>query len=94
MRTFELSRTAVEGGVTEGKEAVAYNKPTEVTLEGVEFSDGKVAVRWLTDRRSTVVWDSFQDFYDIHIGTHPDYGTEIVWTPPQEESRLGKERTE
>lgn len=79
MRIFTMYRRAVEGGVTEGKEAVAYNRPDQPTLEGVEFSDGKVVVRWLTGKRSVVVWDSFDDFYAIHVGTHPDYGTEFVW---------------
>ena len=79
MRRFTMYRRFVEGGVTPDKDVVAYNKPDEPTLEGVLFSDGKVAVRWLTARRSTVVWDSFGDFWDIHVGIHPDYGTEFVW---------------
>lgn len=85
MRTFEMYRTAVAGGETPGKEAVAYNQPDEITLEGVVFQDGKVAVRWLTAKRSVVVWDSFEDFYDIHIGTHPDYGTLVKWADGTEE---------
>jgi hypothetical protein len=85
MRTFTLYRTAVAGGVTEGKDAVAYNQPDEVTLEGVIFSDGKTAVRWLTAKRSVVVWDSFEDFAAIHIGTHSDYGTLIRWGDGSEE---------
>lgn len=80
MRTFTLYRTAVEGGVTEGKETVAYNRPDEPTLEGVVFSDGETVVRWLTASRSTAVWKSFGDFYAIHVGTHPDYGTKIIWS--------------
>lgn len=80
-----MYRTAVVGGETPGKEAVAYNKPDEITLEGVVFRDGKIAVRWLTAKRSTVVWDDWDDFFAIHIGTHPDYGTLIRWDDGSED---------
>lgn len=78
MRCFTVYRRAVQPG-TERWEEVAYNAPSEPQVQGVVFDDGKVACRWLTAKRSTVVWDSFEDFAAIHIGTHPDYGTEVVW---------------
>jgi hypothetical protein len=53
------------------------NDPDEPQFEGVVFSDGRVAVRWLTAKRSVSVWDSFDDLFAIH--GHPEYGTEIVW---------------
>ena len=53
------------------------NPPEEVQFEGVVFSDGKVAVRWLTARRSVAVWDSLEDMLAIH--GHPEYGSELVW---------------
>lgn len=53
------------------------NAPDEVQLEGVEFSDGTVVVRWLTEYRSHSVWASFEDFERIH--GHPEYGTVVIW---------------
>lgn len=45
--------------------------------EGVVFSDGTVAVRWLTQYRSHSVWANWTDFYHVH--GHPEYGTRIEW---------------
>jgi len=53
------------------------NPPHEVQLEGVVFSDGTCAIRWLTETRSHSIWASFEDFLKIH--GHPEYGTEILW---------------
>ena len=53
------------------------NAPDEVQFEGVVFSDGKCAVRWLTDFRSISVWDSYADLEKVH--GHPEYGTRIEW---------------
>lgn len=78
MRLFTVYRRAVQPG-TERWDAVAYNQPEDAQVQGVVFDDGKLACRWLTVHRSTVVWDSYADFHAIHIGTHPDYGTEVVW---------------
>jgi hypothetical protein len=54
--------------------------------EGVVFTDGSVAIRWLTACRSTSVWASLHDLLTIH--GHPEYGTEIIWhdhsEPPAE----------
>jgi hypothetical protein len=53
------------------------NADAEPQFEGVVWTDGTVAVRWLTACRSTSVWGSVQDMLDIH--GHPEYGTEIKW---------------
>lgn len=45
--------------------------------EGVVFSDGTVAVRWLTEHRSVSVWQNFAEFEAVH--GHPEYGTRIEW---------------
>jgi hypothetical protein len=58
----------------------AANPPDQVQFEGVVFSDGTCAVRWLTDYRSTSVWGSFADLERIH--GHPEYGTVIEWLDP------------
>lgn len=59
------------------------NPPTEAQFEGAVFSDGKVALRWLTNCRSVSIWDSFEDAMAIH--GYPEYGTEIHWycVPPE-----------
>lgn len=41
------------------------------------FSDGRVAVRWLTVKRSVSVWDCYEDMDAIH--GYPEYGTKVVW---------------
>ena len=68
--------------------ALQKNADHEPQFEGVIFTDGSVAIRWLTACKSTSVWASLQDMLNIH--GHPEYGTEIFWhdhvpfNPPQE----------
>ena len=61
------------------QEKGAANAPDEPQYEGVVFTDGRVAVRWLTQYKSCSIWDSWEDFYQIH--GHPEYGTVIKWLP-------------
>lgn len=57
MRTFVLERTEDVSGVS-GVGTVA---------EGIEFSDGRVALRWIVgEHRSTVSWDSIESVEKIH----------------------------
>jgi len=60
----------LEKGISNGDQ----NKPD---YEGVIFSDGTVAIRWLTDFRSHSVWNSWKGFYQVH--GHPEYGTKILF---------------
>lgn len=53
------------------------NAGTEPDYEGVIFSDGTVAVRWLTAFRSHSVWADWKNFYEVH--GHPEYGTVITF---------------
>lgn len=53
------------------------NPEGEAQYEGVIFSDGSVALRWLTACKSTSVWASLYDMLQIH--GHPEYGTVIEW---------------
>jgi hypothetical protein len=80
MRTFTVYRRNIPEETHDKGQA---NPPSEPQFEGVVFSDGKVAVRWLTGHRSVSVWDSLDDLIAIH--GHPEYGTEIVWHQPTEE---------
>jgi hypothetical protein len=54
------------------------NAPDAPQYQGVQFHDGTVVVRWLTQFRSTSVWPDFDEFEAVH--GHPDYGTRIEWT--------------
>jgi hypothetical protein len=67
MHTFHLQREHDVSGIS-GTGRVA---------EGVEFSDGTVAIRWMArEHQSTVVWSSIADVEAIH-----GHGgvTKIVW---------------
>lgn len=74
MRRFTMYR---RGPMPETHKPNTYNAPAEPQFEGVVFSDGRVALRWLTEHRSTVAWDSFEDMMEVH--GHPEYGSELVW---------------
>ena len=74
MRTFVGVRPNppaeyIEKGITNAGDAPDY--------EGVVFSDGTVAIRWLTEYQSTSVWKSYEDFFQVH--GHMEYGTKIVF---------------
>jgi hypothetical protein len=55
-RRFDLIRQEDPSGVS-GVGRVA---------EGVQFTDGKVVLRWLSGAASTVVWDRLEDAITIH----------------------------
>lgn len=57
-------------------EDVSGASGTGVVVEGVEFSDGSVAIRWLGERPSTVMWENVTDAIAIH-----GHGgkTRLVW---------------
>ncbi len=54
------------------------NLPQEPQFQGVVFDDGTVAVRWLTQFRSTSFWPSIEEFEAVH--GHADYETVIEFT--------------
>ena len=67
MRRFKLQRNEDATGVS----------GIGVVAEGVQFTDGKVAIRWVTGKhRSTVVWESIDAVEAIH-----GHGgmTQIMW---------------
>lgn len=81
MRRFKVYRPNPPEHYREGGFA---NAPDEVQFEGVEFSDGTVAVRWMTERRSTSLWTSLEDLMAVH--GHPEYGTLVDWLDEPSES--------
>ena len=74
MKRFQMFRRNVPDAT---HNADQKNAPDEVQFEGVVFSDGRVAIRWLTACRSTACWDNFEDMLRIH--GHPEYGSVLVW---------------
>ena len=74
MRIFTMYRKDVPD---ETHNSDQKNAPDEPQFQGVIFSDGRVAVRWLTAKRSVSVWDCMDDLLAIH--GHPEYGSFLVW---------------
>ena len=79
LRTFSLVRGRDGSGVS----------GTGRVLDGVVFHNGKVAVCWRTDvdgarhgASSVGLYDSYSDFEFIHIGSHPENGSQVVWHNP------------
>lgn len=79
MRTFIVYRTQARKVVNEIEKS-NYNDPDKPQFEGIVFHDGRVAIRWHTETRSTSLWDSMEDLKKVHIYAHPDYGTRIEWS--------------
>lgn len=66
MKRFQLMRHVDHSG----------SSGTGVVAEGVEFTDGVCVMRWLTQHRSTCVYECLADLITIH-GHHGD--TEVQW---------------
>lgn len=73
-RTFTMYR---RGDLSATHDANQANPADEPQFEGVVFSDGRCALRWLTPKASVSVWDSLDDALAIH--GHPEYDSELVW---------------
>lgn len=74
MKLFTMYRRAVPTLTHDENQRNAADEPQ---FQGVVFDDGRVAVRWLTAKRSVSVWDNMEDMLAIH--GHPEYGSELVW---------------
>jgi hypothetical protein len=70
-RAFSMVRGADESGVS----------GTGKVLEGAVFSDDTTVVRWLTKDMpsSTAIYPSYKAFTRIHIDSHPNNKTRVVW---------------
>ncbi len=66
IRTFLLRRTEDESGIS----------GTGNVAEGVEFSNGKCVLCWITQYRSMAVYDSIRELESIH---GHDGKTQVVW---------------
>lgn len=56
LRRFLLDRT----------EDVHMNSGTGLVCEGVQFTDGSIAMRWLSDTPSTSIYSSIDDVESLH----------------------------
>jgi len=68
MRRFELRRHAAPTGVS----------GTGTVAEGVEFSDGRVALAWMGGWPTSIVWHERGMASVMHVHGHGD-ATEVVW---------------
>lgn len=66
VRLFELHRDRDETGVS----------GTGVVVEGVEFTDGTIALRWCSDTASTGIYAGIDDAMTIH---GHNGATRLVW---------------
>lgn len=66
MRKFNLVRTEDISGVS----------GTGIVAEGVQFTDGTIALRWLSKHKSTAIYDCIADVQAIH---GHEGRTRIVW---------------
>jgi hypothetical protein len=69
VQIFEMIRHNDDSGIS----------GTGVVAEGCVFSTGKTIVQWLGATPCIHAWDSFAAFKKIHIDSHPDNNTELVW---------------
>lgn len=53
------------------------NPVDQIQFEGIQFTNGKVAVCWRTETSSISIWDSLDDLMKIH--GHPEYETVFKW---------------
>ncbi len=56
MRRFQLHRDADETGIS----------GTGVVAEGIQFTDGVCALRWMSEYRSTAIYRSIENVIAIH----------------------------
>lgn len=54
-------------------------------IDGVVFDDETVVIRWRSETPSTAIYQCWSDFYKLHIESHPDYNSEIIWRKISEE---------
>lgn len=57
-----------------------------VIAKGVEFEDGSVALRWVTEYPSTAVWDTVADMMAVHDHNGSTYVSWIDAAPSERAS--------
>jgi len=74
LKVFKVIRKQDESGVS----GIGH------IIDGVIFDNGKVVIQWRTDMASIAIYESYKDFYTIHIASHPqnesiDIICEVNW---------------
>lgn len=69
MRKFNMYRTNDETGVS----------GTGCIIEGAEFTDGTIVVKWLNSLSSIGIYKNLDEFLRIHVVSHPSNGTRIIF---------------
>ena len=82
-RTFVVMRQDDESGVS----------GIGTIVEGVEFSNGQVVVRWLTAVNSVAVFNNIEDFLKVHVRSHLTNRTILTFSDG-EEQEFRKKSTE
>lgn len=84
-RVFTMVRNADKSGVS----------GTGRVLDGVVFHNGQVVVCWRTDidaakhgDSSIGIYPSWEAFKHIHISSHPDNKTEIIWSTRNKRNKV------
>lgn len=71
VKVFSMTRIKDESGIS----------GTGKVLVGVIFPSGKVVVEWIVSSRPSTMglFDSFEEFEEIHVASHPLNDTLISW---------------
>ncbi|KKM94418.1 hypothetical protein LCGC14_1198390 [marine sediment metagenome] len=69
MRVFKVIRNKEDG--------TKYEKGH--LIDGIEFDDGTVVIKWRSNRSSVAIYQNYNDFYELHIGAHPEYNSKVVF---------------
>src|SRR5690554_6928609 len=73
---FSVREDAPQPFALERSEDVSGVSGEGIVAHGAQFSDGTVVIRWLGERRSTVIWQSLDDAIAVH---GHDGRTRAVW---------------
>ena len=68
-QAFSMIRNGDETGIS----------GTGVVAHGIVFPSGSCVVEWCTATPCIHIWHSFEAFKAVHIDSHPDNNTEILW---------------
>jgi hypothetical protein len=84
IRTFTVARRADETGVS----------GTGVVIEGVTLATGQCIVHWLypPPRGGIAIFDSMNDFINVHVGPHPANKTIITYQDGEQQT-YGEDET-
>lgn len=78
LKVFTVIRQEDESGVS----------GTGRVLDGIVFATGKVAINWRHEIPSTIIYDSYEEFEEVHIKSHPDNNTVVLFGIPDLESKV------